>query len=211
MEIFLFAKRVNVNIVGISKIFDLEEYKVQLRKIKDYLIRNIKQKGILENEINLLTDILHIDCHCNCGAGEKSLTLGTNGQFYICPAFFSDKNEVTIGSLDKGIDNLKNSQLYTLNYAPLCKECDAYQCADCIYHNKKYTSEVNVPAAIQCKKSWIEKTVSVELQEECEKNIQFFNRLEKSKYDDPLVKLIEELDNTRLGFYPRNNTWLNGN
>ena len=202
-EIWKFVNRINVNIIGLNKSFDLAAYKKELVKAKKYLVQKIKDNGRLEKEINILTDILFMKQHVNCGAGEKSFTLGTDGKLYICPAFYSDNGENAIGNIKEGIINLKNAQLYKMDYAPLCKDCDAYQCADCIYHNKKYTSEVNIPASMQCKKSWTEKAVAAELQEECKKDISFLNNVEKNEYGDPMVKLIVDLENTKLGFYPR--------
>lgn len=55
---------------------------------------------------------------------------------------------------------IKNCQLYKLKYAPLCRECDAYQCKRCIFLNKKLTREVNIPSREQCVMAHIERNAS---------------------------------------------------
>ena len=79
----------------------------------------------------------------NCGAGDTTITLAPDGKFYIRPAFYlTDEVDAlgrlnySIGDLQNGM-NIKNSQLYKLDYAPLCRQCDAYQCKRCIWLNRK--------------------------------------------------------------------------
>ncbi len=182
--------------------FDLEKYENELVKIKDMIVKDIKKEGALQKEVNLLTDELLIAKHENCGAGDKNITLGPDGNLYICPAFYSDATEEPIGQINQGETNIKNAQLYTMNYAPLCNMCDAFHCADCVYHNKKTTNEVNIPSAIQCKKSHIEKRVAKLIQDECPEISMFSHKLEEESGLDPIKKVIDRLDNRNLGFYP---------
>lgn len=109
-------------------------------------------------QLNILTDRLVKNEMNNCNAGSKTITLAPNGQFYICPAFYYAK-EQSVGDLEKGL-SIRNSQLYKLEYAPLCRECDAYQCKRCVYLNKKLTREVNTPSKEQCVVSHIERSAS---------------------------------------------------
>lgn len=65
----------------------------------------------------------------------------------------------SIGDLQNGM-NIKNSQLYKLDYAPLCRQCDAYQCKRCIWLNRKMTYEVNTPSHEQCVMGHLERNAS---------------------------------------------------
>lgn len=199
-----YADRININVVDLDRSFDLELYKLNLRKIKDDIVMEIHRSNFVNKEINVLTDILFMNKHNNCGAGDKAITLGPNGDFYVCPAFFSDDKEKPIGNLSSGIQDFPNRQLYTQEFAPICNCCDAYHCVDCVYHNKKYTSEVNIPASVQCQKSWIEKNVSAELVKECQNITTFFNPVMESDEIDPINILRKELAHENIGFYTTN-------
>ena len=109
-------------------------------------------------QLNILTDRLVESEMNNCNAGCKTVTLAPDGQFYICPAFYYAKAQ-PVGSLGDGL-MIRNSHLYKLEYAPLCRECDAYQCKRCVYLNKRLTREVNTPSKEQCVVSHIERNAS---------------------------------------------------
>lgn len=109
-------------------------------------------------QMNLLTDRIVRSEMNNCQAGDNTITLAPDGQFYICPAFFYEK-ETSVGNLDDGLI-VKNSQLYKIEYAPLCRDCDAYQCKRCIFLNKRLTREVNIPSKEQCVMAHIERNAS---------------------------------------------------
>lgn len=196
------VKRFNINILDLDYSFDLKKYENELNKIKDLVVKDINTHQGLRKEINVLTDILLLEEHANCAAGEKNITLAPDGNLYICPAFYSDESESPIGNLAEGLANMKNAHLYTQEYAPVCSVCDAYHCVDCIYHNKKKTKEVNVPASIQCKKSYVERKVARIIQEECKDVISFPNKIVGEDCVDPIKKVIEKLDSSNLGFYP---------
>jgi len=196
-----YAGRININILDLDKNFNLNVYKQELEKIKNDIVQDIHECKDINKEVNVLTDIFFIDKHNNCGAGERAITLGTDGNFYVCPAFFSDEKENSIGNLEFGISDFPNKHLYTQAFAPVCNCCDAYQCVDCVYHNKKYTTEVNIPASVQCQKSWIEKKVSAEILEECQDERKYFIPIDDIEYIDPINKLREKLNNRKMGFY----------
>src|SRR5699024_10516558 len=78
-----YADRININVVDLDRSFDLELYKLNLRKIKDDIVMEIHRSNFVNKEINVLTDILFMNKHNNCGAGDKAITLGPNGDFYV--------------------------------------------------------------------------------------------------------------------------------
>lgn len=110
-------------------------------------------------QLNLLTDRMMLDKMNNCNAGWENVTLAPDGRFYICPAFYLEGESTAVGNLQTGLD-IRNPQLYRLDYAPLCRICDAYQCKRCIYLNEKTTLEVNTPSHEQCVVSHLERNVS---------------------------------------------------
>ncbi len=112
-------------------------------------------------QLNLLTDRMMLDKMNNCGAGDTTITLAPDGKFYVCPAFYLSEGGYSIGSLEEGLD-IKNPQLYKLAYAPLCRNCDAYQCKRCIWLNRKTTLEVNTPSHEQCVVAHLERNASRE-------------------------------------------------
>lgn len=110
-------------------------------------------------QLNILTDRMMLDKMNNCGAGETNVTLAPDGRFYVCPAFYLCDGGYAIGSLDGGLD-IKNAQLYKLDHAPLCRNCDAYQCRRCVWLNRKTTLEVNTPSHEQCVMAHLERNAS---------------------------------------------------
>ena len=110
-------------------------------------------------QLNLLTDRMMLDKMNNCNAGVENITLAPDGKFYICPAFYLADDGYSIGSLVEVLD-IKNPKLYKLSYAPLCRNCDAYQCKRCIWMNWKTTLEVNTPSHEQCVVAHLERNTS---------------------------------------------------
>lgn len=113
-------------------------------------------------EINILTDRISLEKMNNCNAGVENITLAPNGKFYVCPAFYYEDENDSIGAPKTGAD-VKNPQLYRLAYAPLCRNCDAYQCKRCVWLNRKTTLEVNTPSHEQCVAAHIERNASASL------------------------------------------------
>lgn len=151
--------RLNVVITDIENFeeVDFTRYKEVLTELNEEL-KLCLEKGILP-QLNLLTDRIMLNRMNNCNAGWENVTLAPDGKFYVCPAFYQDKNGYSIGSLKEGLD-IRNSQLYKLPYAPLCRKCDAYQCKRCIYLNWKTTLEVNTPSHEQCVVAHLERNAS---------------------------------------------------
>ncbi|MBQ8190855.1 MAG: CXXX repeat peptide maturase [Bacteroidaceae bacterium] len=120
-------------------------------------------------QLNLLTDRMMLTAMNNCNAGWENVTLAPDGKFYVCPAFYQADSKTVIedkvpciGDLQHGLD-IKNPQLYRLTHAPLCRNCDAYQCKRCIWLNRKTTLEINTPSHEQCVVAHLERNASREL------------------------------------------------
>jgi CXXX repeat peptide maturase len=139
---------------------DIDSYKKTLGSLSDSIVK-LYQNG-KNVQLNLLTDRMMLNKMNNCGAGNTSVTLAPNGKFYVCPAFYYDNEADSIGDLKSGLD-IKNKQLYQLDYAPICSHCDAWQCKRCIWLNQKTTLEVNTPSHQQCVLAHIERNASREL------------------------------------------------
>ena len=151
--------RLNVVLTDVESVSDVDfsVYKEVLQKIKKSV-----QEILTENEdiqINILSDRIVLDKMNNCNAGYESITVAPNGKFYICPAFYHENYEDSCGDLVSGLE-IKNSQLYRIDHAPICRHCDAYQCKRCVWLNRKMTLEVNTPSRQQCVISHLERNVS---------------------------------------------------
>ena len=136
---------------------DFESYRAFLSKISER-VESLTQKGQMP-WVNLVTDRMALTEMNNCGAGVASITLAPNGRFYVCPAFFYENPEESVGSLEEDLD-IPNAQLYKLEYAPLCRHCDAFQCRRCVWLNRKLTREVNTPSHEQCVLAHLERNAS---------------------------------------------------
>ena len=99
----------------------------------------------------------------NCGAGDSNVTLAPNGKFYLCPAFYYEDEKKNVGDLKSGL-HVKNPQLLRLGHAPVCRQCDAYQCRRCIWMNKQLTTDANTPSHQQCVVAHLERNASRYLQ-----------------------------------------------
>jgi CXXX repeat peptide maturase len=170
---------------------DFTAYKEFLRRISAK-IEQMYVAGKL-SQLNLLTDRMMLNNMNNCGAGDTSITLAPNGKFYICPAFYYEDEFDSIGDLEQGLD-IKNKQLYKLDYAPICRHCDAYQCKRCVWLNRKTTLEVNTPSHEQCVLAHLERNASRELLLNIRKYGTFLPDHEDIKeidYLDPFDKIDE--------------------
>lgn len=145
----------------------------------------------MPSHINLLTDRLQLFAMNNCNAGVESVTLAPDGKFYICPGFYFD-NEANVGNPDEGL-NIPNHQLYKLEYAPICRQCDAFHCKRCVWLNKKKTLEVNTPSHEQCVVSHIERNASRELLEslKTEGLVNTAQAIPEIDYLDPFENIVK--------------------
>lgn len=153
------VERMNVVITDIETFIenDFMSYKTMLGVLANEVEKvYVSGKAV---QINLLTDRMMLDKMNNCGAGDSCITLAPDGKFYLCPAFYLSEDGFAVGILDSGLD-IKNRQLYRLDHAPLCRNCDAYQCKRCVWLNRKTTLEVNTPSHEQCVVAHLERNAS---------------------------------------------------
>ena len=101
-----------------------------------------------------------MNSHDNCMAGDKTFVLSPEEKIYTCCGVYSNEPKNNIGNIEEGITIDYDARLYKTKNSNICRLCDAFQCKDCIYVNKLYTREVNVSPSFQCRKSYIERSVS---------------------------------------------------
>lgn len=193
-SILTHADRINIVVTDVESFSDLdiEKYLLFLKGLIPTIVNEYKIGH--QVQFNLLTDRLMLKKMNNCNAGYESITLAPNGKFYICPAFYLN-GEQCIGDIDNGVD-IKNPQLYKLDYAPICRICDAFQCRRCIWLNKKLCREVNTPSHQQCVMAHVERSVSKKLLEEFRKiDSSFLSEIEipEVEYLDPFDKITKQI------------------
>lgn len=182
--------RLNVVITDVQAFTedDFETYKSLLGKLSEEVER-LYVSG-RSPQLNLLTDRLLLDQMNNCGAGETTITLAPDGRFYVCPAFYQSAGGYAVGDLEHGLD-IKNQQLYRLDHAPICRNCDAWQCRRCVWLNRLTTLEVNTPSHEQCVVAHLERNASRELLAAIRRHDTFLPNKEEIKeidYLDPFEK-----------------------
>ena len=178
--------RLNVVITDVESFDkeDLEDYRLVLQSLAQEVTAQYLA-GCMP-QLNLLTDRIMLGSMNNCDAGWHSLTLAPNGKFYICPAFYLENEEDNVGDLAHGL-KIPNPQLYQLEYAPICRRCDAYQCKRCIWLNRKTTLEVNTPSREQCVTAHLERNASRQL-------LAAIRQAHKDFLPDTDIKEIDYLD-----------------
>ena len=181
-EAFKYIQRLNIIIKDIDPIraWDLNKYKKKVEELaklveEEYLKGNTPQW-------NIITDRMMLTEMNNCGAGDTTITLAPNGKFYICPAFYYDDTDDFVGDVHQGL-NIPNPHLYKLEYAPICRHCDAYHCKRCIWLNQKMTLEVNTPSHEQCVAAHIERNVSRQVLKNIRKQKNFFPEVTINEID----------------------------
>ncbi len=199
-KLFASGARINLCITDVEKFTDeqIETYK-QLLGEWTILLLNLYKQG-LSPQCNLLTDRMMLDKMHNCEAGVSNITLAPNGKFYLCPAFYYDErmavsNQMdhnhptsgnSVGDLEKGLD-IPNPQLLKLDHAPLCRNCDAYQCRRCLWLNRRLTWDLNTPSRQQCVTAHIERNASRNLLNDIRKVGEFMPQIDikEINYLDP--------------------------
>lgn len=190
-EVLSKVARLNVVISDVESFTDedFDKYK-QILSFLSEAVENLYVDG-KSPQLNLLTDRMMLSKMNNCGAGYTSITLAPNGKFYICPAFYYGNADDCIGDLENGL-SIPNKQLYKLEYAPICRNCDAYQCKRCIWLNRKTTFEVNTPSHEQCVMAHLERNASRKLLNNIRKHGTFLpeqGEIEELDYLDPFENL----------------------
>ena len=186
-EVFDKIERLNIVIRGIDPIqaWDLDRYRKKLGEMSSWL-----EKSYIDGKTpqwNILTDRMMLSEMNNCGAGDTTITLAPNGRFYICPAFYYEDMDDSVGDVHKGLD-IPNQYLYKLEHAPICRHCDAYQCRRCVWLNRKRTLEVNTPSYEQCVASHLERNTSRNLLLNLQKQGSFLpdKEIKEIDYLDPI-------------------------
>lgn len=211
---FLFLKDVLPKVSRLNVVLtDIETFGEQdFKKYEEILtsLSSIVEQMFVDGkspQLNLLTDRMVLSEMNNCNAGDNNITLAPDGKFYVCPAFYNlptiDGHERTMGDIcNKGYNigniydglDIKNPQLYKLAYAPICRNCDAYQCRRCVWLNRKTTCEVNTPSHEQCVVAHLERNASRKLLNSIRKHGSFLSEQEEIKeidYIDPFEKRDE--------------------
>lgn len=181
-------QRLNLVVTDIDTCTDADflDYKKMLQDLSKWYIQQLYSNNSLQ--INVLSDRIMLDKMNNCEAGNETITLAPNGKFYVCPAFYYDNPEDSVGDLKQGLD-IRNPQLYKIGYAPICRICDAYQCKRCIWLNRKTTLEVNTPSHEQCVAAHLERNTSRNLLAELQKLGVFEEKsIPELDYLDPFEK-----------------------
>ena len=199
-KLFASGARINLCITDVEQFTDeqIEAYQKVLNEWNATLLELYKQGQ--SPQFNLLTDRMQLEKMHNCEAGVSNITLAPNGKFYLCPAFYYDermqvKNQLnhhkptsdhSVGDLEKGLD-IPNQQLLQLDHAPLCRNCDAYQCRRCIWLNRKLTWDNNTPSHQQCVMAHIERNASRDLLNDIRKVGEFMPNIDikEINYLDP--------------------------
>lgn len=181
---------INIVITDIENVNadSLEDYRKAIEKL-GVTIHNGYLRG-RKSAVNIVIDRIHLSEMNNCNAGVESVTLAPDGNFYFCPGFYLDREE-PIGSLQDGI-KIKNQNLLTLAYAPICRTCDAYQCKRCIWLNKKLTHEINTPSKQQCVMAHHERNTSRQLLEKLKGISKAFD-----KFDIPEIDYLDPFENIK--------------
>lgn len=166
---------------------DIHLYQDVIRQLREEIEQLFKVGK--SPQLNIITDRIALTKMNNCNAGYNNITLAPDGKFYVCPAFYydeEDKESFCIGSLQDGL-NIKAANLYKLPYAPLCRNCDAYQCKRCVWINRKMTYDITTPSHEQCVIAHIERNGSREVLENVRKSKDFYPEqvINELNYLDP--------------------------
>lgn len=180
--------RLNVVLTDIESISeaDFVLYETVLHELEKSVGNHMSEN---ENvQLNLLTDRIILDKMNNCNAGCETIAVAPNGKFYACPAFYHQDSKDFCGDLVSGLD-IRNPQLFRLDYAPICRHCDAYQCKRCVWLNQKLTLEVNTPSHQQCVISHLERNSSRNIVEILKSNgAEIYADIPEIDYLDPFDK-----------------------
>lgn len=195
-KLFASGTRINLCITDVEHFSDerIETYKQVLNEWNAALLELYKQG--LSPQFNLLTDRMMLEKMHNCEAGVCNITLAPNGKFYLCPAFYYDErmqvfnqlnhhqpsSDNSVGDLERGLD-IHNPQLLQLDHAPLCRNCDAYQCRRCIWLNRKLTWDANTPSRQQCVMAHVERNASRDLLNDIRKVGEFMPNIDIKEID----------------------------
>lgn len=170
---------------------DYQAYKSALSKLTKSVEMVIKSGDIIQ--MSLVTDRMQLAEMNNCNAGVESISLAPDGKFYICPAFYYDGLD-DVGNPKDGL-SIPNQHLFKLEYAPICRNCDAYHCKRCVWLNQKTTLEVNTPSREQCVISHLERNESMRLLNNLKQQGRIRTNISIPEIDylDPFDKIVNKI------------------
>ncbi len=183
------AERLIITLTDVEKFSDneIDSYKALLSDYVDYLY-GLFLSGKTP-QINILTDRIMLGEMNNCNAGVNNVTLAPNGHFYLCPSFYYEDPRNDCGDIKHGL-LIKNPQLFRVDHAPICRNCDAYHCRRCVWMNNRLTLDCNTPSHQQCVVAHLERNASRSLQLKLrEKGFQLTpsHEIKDIDYLDPLI------------------------
>lgn len=168
----------------------MEGYQSVLDEIKLWLP---EREEIQPLELSFLTDRLILKQPHDCAAGVKHFTIAPDGKVYLCPGFYYQSQSAALCSLAEFIEGKRdfpNKQLFRREYAPICKDCDAFHCKRCLWINQNTTGEINTPSEQQCVCTHRERNAARDLIEPL-----FLSEdvsIPAIDYLDPFQKLVEK-------------------
>lgn len=185
------VSRLNIVITDLETFTDsdLERYKTFLAIVSEK-VKALYLSGKTP-QLNLLTDRIMLSKPNHCNAGVENITLAPNGKFYICPAFYYNNPDDSVGDITEFHETselqILNQQLLRLDHAPLCRHCDAYHCRRCVWLNRKTTLEVNTPSREQCVVAHTEREASRQLLNAIREKANFMpeTEIKEINYNDP--------------------------
>lgn len=196
-----YTSRMNLNITGLDENFNEKVYRSQMEEVNNFIFKEFMKNNELK-EVNLLTDILFINKHDNCMAGDNTFVLSPGGKIYTCCAEYSNNTNSFVGDLSFGVTKEYGKRLHKSESNNLCRLCDTYQCKNCVYTNKLFTKEVNVSPSFQCRKSNIERGLSIDLLEKLKPyKITLGNKeIKRNNFLDPMGLFMRN-DDKLAGYY----------
>lgn len=183
------CSRLNIIVTDVMTFADneIESYSNVLSNLCDTIFDEYSHGHAVQ--VNIITDRIMLDNMNNCDAGVRSITLAPTGKFYLCPAFYYDNPEDSVGDYKTGV-HIKNPQLLNLEHAPLCRSCDAYHCKRCVWMNSLSTLDINTPSHQQCVISHIERNASKDLLQRFKANgiqLSRAQNIDEIDYLDPFI------------------------
>lgn len=183
--------RVNVIITDCKNWTDneLREYEIFLEKLEYATFEAILNSSDIQ--ISSLTDRIILQKPNHCNAGIDNITIGPDGNFYICPSFYYG-GAPPVGNLTDGV-KIPNRQLLCLDHSVVCKICDAWQCRRCVWINQQATGEVGIPGHEQCVISHIEREASRRLLEKIRAKVEYLSTvdIQRIDYNDPFDNIMQ--------------------
>jgi CXXX repeat peptide maturase len=195
IKLFNLFPQISINITMRQIDIVPEKY---IERYNDFLkeMLNVIHKGWAEKKyftLNVLTHELFANTNRSCGAGKNTYTMSPDGNIYLCPGFYYNDPENTVGSIDLGIRNVY-SKYCDMDNAPLCNGCDIKHCSRCIFKNKIGTGEYHIPTEIQCVISHMEYNFSRQLTDRIKSDIasvpfEYNEKLRRLEDYDPLINI----------------------